>query len=768
MIMAKEQHPEVLRAERSLRLGGIGAGFIRICEDGRFRDVNIAAPKSASAAKVLPPDSFVALRAATSDGVAMRVLQSTLESAGANMPPPLGGLRWRCAYPAAHFQIEEAPFPLRVFWTLFSPIIPFDYEASSLPAFFSSIRLVNLTNDHVDAALVFNWDGASVLHSDISAIRVVATTIVTQENLTLSQVQAPPAMEQSGEMPAPEYNALIFSQESTEPEQIGDHACLAMRNNPAFRISLLQWDNRTPSAQEGFWTYIAEGVFAKGLRRQGALPRCGAIIAACSMRPGEEQRADFVLTWHCPSMERAYPETRGAYMARTRNAVETSQKSLRHVRYFFGAIEHWQQRLLNSTLPRWMRHALVDSIQAIASNADYARDGRFCLHSGGGGDHTKELDARIYGSLGLLLFFPRLEDVEIANRIKVVQKDHGRGENVERFAALVNTAYRDYVFTKNLARLQEFFPMLSRAMDEVLGGLRTGKHIPESLSSADAAGMWCVAVTAHALMARHLHYEDVTARGAAAYQRAIKEFERRFWSKDNQRYVAQDSEADPGYAGQLSAQWHADYLGLGNLLPHDRIMKTLQYAVSHPTAPRRPLWELQLACLLLYRGEMEKGLLHAESAWRRITLSAPHTTSMPTEAMAIWHVLYALEGLLYNAPDRHLRIAPHLPPGVEVLAAPIFTPSFLGQIRFEEASEGHYCQKIKVHLNSLVLLNSIELRTPKTFGDINARCVTSDGDAAISVRVIREDFGNRVLITPHKANAPGPLRLVLTEKPGNP
>jgi len=368
----------------------------------------------------------------------------------------------------------------------------------------------------------------------------------------------------------------------------------------------------------------------------------------------------------------------------------------------------------------------------------------------------------------LLLFFPRLEDADLAGRIKVIQSDHGRGENVEQLAALLNTAYRDYVFTKNLARLQEFYPMLTRAMDEVLGGLRRGEHIPESLSSADAAGMWCVAMKAHALMARHLHYEDVTARGAAAYQRAIKGFDRRFWSEDNQCYVPSDDESDLCYAGQLSAQWHADYLGLGNLLPHDRIMKTLQYAVSHAAAPRRPLWELQLACLLLYRGEMETGLRHAESAWRRIALSVPHTAKMPTEAMAIWHVLYALEGLLYNAPDQHLRIAPHLPPGVESLAAPIFTPSCLGQIRFEEASEGHYQQKIKVHLNSLVLLNSIELRTPKTLGDIDARCVTSDGDAAISVRVIREDFGNRVLITPHKANVPGPLRLILTEKTGNP
>ena len=169
-----------------------------------------------------------------------------------------------------------------------------------------------------------------------------------------------------------------------------------MRHNPAFRISLLQWDNRTPSAHEEFWTYIAEGVFSKGLRRQGAFPRCGAIIAECSMRPREEQRADFVFTWHCPSMERAYPGTRGAYMARTRNAIETAQKSLRHVRYFFRAIEHWQQRLLNSTLPRWMCRALVDSIQAIAANADYARDGRFCLHTGEDGDHVKELLSLIH------------------------------------------------------------------------------------------------------------------------------------------------------------------------------------------------------------------------------------------------------------------------------------------------------------------------------------------------------------------------------------
>ncbi len=768
MTMPKKRHPNELRAQASLRLGGIGAGSIHIYADGRFQNIHIAASKPAAAAGVRAPDSFLALRVATSRGAAVRVICSTWDRAGANMPSAPTRLRWRCVYPAAHFQMDDETFPLGAFWTLFSPVIPFDCEASALPVFFSSIRLVNHGDEPVEAALVFNWDGANAFHGNTSSMKIVPAAIPIQKNLPRSEVHVSHKGEQSGEATEPAYNALVFLQGDSETEQIGDHACLAIRHDPILRLSFLQWDNRAPSAHEQFWTYLTEGIFSRGLHTQGTFPRCGAVIAEYSMQPREEQRADFIFTWHCPSVETADPVTQGAYMARTRNAIETAQKSLRHVRYFFHAIENWQQRLLHSTLPRWMRHALVDSIQAIAANADYTRDGRFCLRASTEGNHLQELDTRIYGSLGLLLFFPRLEDADLAGSIKILQGERGGDETPERLAACLVTAYRNYVFTKNLARLQEFHPILTRATDEVLQGLRPGEHVPESLCTADAAGLWCVAMKAHALMARHLHCEDVAARRDAAYERAIENFNRRFWSKERHCYLSRDDETALDYAGQLSAQWHADYLGLGNIFLHDGILNTLRNAVTQARTPSRPLWELQLACLLLFRGEMEAGLRHAESAWRRIVMSAPHPAQMPTDAMAIWHVLYAMEGLLYNIPDQHLRIAPHLPPGLESLAAPIFTPSCLGQIRFEEESEGHYQQRIKVRLNSLVLLNSIELRTPKTVGDIDVRCVTPDGDAAISVRVLPEDSGNRVLITPHRANVSGPLRLIVTEKTRNP
>lgn len=749
-------------------LGGIGAGSICISADGCFRGFAIAAPGLRSMEEGKTPDCFVALRTETAHGVQIRIMRSSWKNAQAKAVTAPEQLRFRCHYPAAHFQIEDDAFPLQVYWTLFTPIIPFDYEASSLPAFFSSIRLVNRTDAPVNAAVIFNWDGDTGFHSQERVLRIAPAIIGEQDNPLKSAPINPQQAESLDADAGPKHNALVFLQESGESGLVDDHACLAMRRDGAFRLSLLQWDNRAVSATEQFWEHLAEGVFARDLRIYGEQPRCGAIIAECALDARQEQRGDFVFSWHCPSMEAAHPGACGAYLAHTRNALETAQKCLRHVRYFFRAVENWQHRLLTSSLPRWMRRGLAESMQAISVNADYTRDGRFCLHAREGHDVSRALDARIYASLGLLLFLPRLEDADLAAQIKAVENEADSTCHAERLAASLITAYRDYVFTKNLARLQEFYPALEQAMDVMLQNTKTGHVIPEDFGQrAETAATWCAALKAHALMARYLHLDAVSARSASAYEQANKEFNRRFWSNNAQCYLSQEDEQDCGYAGQLSGQWHADYLGLGGLLPHERVMKTLECAVRHATAPGNPMWELQLACLLLYRGKMKEGLSHAESAWRRIIESRPHNLPAPCATLSIWHVLYALQGLLYNAPDQHLRIAPHLPPGDSELNAPMFTPACLGQIQFKEQCSGRYKQQIKVHLNSLVTLNSIELRTPARVHHMAVRCLTADGDAAISFRVYPEDTGNRVVIIPQKANVPGPLRLQITEIDGN-
>jgi non-lysosomal glucosylceramidase len=204
----------------ALPLGGIGTGHVSVCGDGALRQWQLHNRPNHLG---YVPESFFAIRVAATEPPrhVTRVLRSArLEPPDEPAPnvndhivpfdeddptrhwPPVASTRFEGLYPFARIAYTDAELPVDVSLEAYTPFIPLEAEASSLPLASFTYTLTNRTDDRLHGWLLgtlqntAGWDGATPIHSDRCslyggnvnrvAIRGRATAIV-MENPSLSE-----------------------------------------------------------------------------------------------------------------------------------------------------------------------------------------------------------------------------------------------------------------------------------------------------------------------------------------------------------------------------------------------------------------------------------------------------------------------------------------------------------------------------------------------------------------------------------------------------
>jgi uncharacterized protein (DUF608 family) len=142
--------------------GGIGTGTIGIGGRGQLRDWELQnVPNKGSEVR----ETFFAVRVVGPDGKpAARIVEGALfpgeYEGGLGSPAPMAGFprfdhcTFESAYPLTRIVLTDDDFPLRVELEAFNPLIPGDADDSGLPVIFWTLRLVNLTADHLDVSIL--------------------------------------------------------------------------------------------------------------------------------------------------------------------------------------------------------------------------------------------------------------------------------------------------------------------------------------------------------------------------------------------------------------------------------------------------------------------------------------------------------------------------------------------------------------------------------------------------------------------------------------
>lgn len=624
----KPSKPATQRPAAGVPLGGVGAGSLELGPDGWLRRLRINNNRSPETELPCAEHTFLALRVAQGDATYARVLQVAPplgpEARHAAAPPYLApkALGSRALYPVANFSLMDPAAPIRAVWSAFSPVIPFDYDASILPLVLFGIRCENNSQQAASVSLMLNLEsfcGRTASHATASAGPGGALTALEAEVKTVViQAGRRSHLEESETDEIPRQNAVEMGSPTELPTNAHGHYCVAGRPGPGMGVSVLPWDLGHADDEATLWAHFLGQGNLDGAKSASSHVNAGAVCLQFLLEPGEVRRADFAFSWYCPRFLVNGVDLGVGYANRLANAAEVAKLGLRNIDYYYASVEGWRGRMKASTLPRWLNDHLINSCHVLSTNSLYTRDGSFGLIEGAEDRRTTLLHLRRYTSLGALLFFPRFEDnalLAFANAEDLLlekrfpahlgeaclnQPDFRDvdGLQVDLACEFVLSAYRNYCLTGNLARLRALVPRLQEAMVLAAGRDNDGDGLPEvgplpktydgialhGLNSL-SCGLWLATLRAYARLVTVMRIPEEGARYLALAKKAEKSFERYFWDESYSHYRlswdprvgadAQHPESRICHSAQLSGQWIADFLALGALHDRSRIARAL-------------------------------------------------------------------------------------------------------------------------------------------------------------------------------------------------
>jgi non-lysosomal glucosylceramidase len=736
--------------EIAFPIGGIGTGTVSLGGRGQLRDWEIF--NRPGKGKQLPY-TFFSLWAQQEGGSAVaRVLEARLQ-------PPYGGVfgvpahlaaglprlasaRFVGAYPFARIDFNDEALPAEVSLEAFNPFIPGNLEDSGIPVAIFLWSLTNRGSQPMRATVALSlmnavgYDGLAPLFSRRGHLYGRNLNRVVDEGplrgLHMSSARYGPEDARFGTMAL----ATVWPQTT---------ACAHWERADWYDDIQRFWED---FSDDGRLEPSDETPSPDNETDIGTL----GLVAAVA--PGETIRLPFILAWHFPNRENYWnveEAVRGKhvgneYAARFADAWDAARYTAENLARLESQTRLFHDTLFQSTLPDYVLDAVSSQASTIRTETCFrTADGRFHAFEGcadnAGCCFLNCTHVWNYAQTPAFLF-PQLE--RGARRTDFASNTRPDGDMAFRTLIPLTGAlwehapaadgqmgtvlrfYREWQISGDEAFLRELWPQARRALefawrswDSDRDGLMEGEqhntydiefYGPNPLTSV----LYLGALRAGEEMARALGEEEAAEEYRRVYERGRLGMEERLWN--GECYVQRLDDVDEHryqfgegcLSDQLLGQWLASVVGLGHLLPEQRIRQALAsiyrynfrtsltdhanpqrvFALNdeaglilcswpHGGRPRYPfpyadeVWtgiEYQVAAHLIYEGMVEEGLTLARCARERYDgerrnpwdeIECGHHYA---RAMSSWSLLLALSGYRYSAPTRSLSFAPRLRP----------------------------------------------------------------------------------------------------------
>jgi non-lysosomal glucosylceramidase len=480
----------------------------------------------------------------------------------------------------------------------------------------------------------------------------------------------------------------------------------------------------------------------------------GALAASVSVGAGQTVEVPFLLCWHYPNKYNPGGVWMGChYTTQTPDAAALLREAMSRFPALREKTELFRKTFYDSTLPYWLLDCLTSQAAIIRHIGVVFRIANGDIFGWEGSNGCcQPTCTHVWGyEQSLARLFPELEkemrridfkhqqrgDGGVNNRTDVPSPARPTGEQpfADGHASCILKAYREALNSPDDSFLKEYWPHIKRAVEYLIArDSRTAGGQPEGLLRDDQwntydealhgvttfiSGYYLAALRAGEEWARRMgdtatadHFHAVFVRGQENLLKLCWNGE--YFEQKLDDYLKRSGEVGPGcMADQLIGQWWAHQLGLGYLLPKERVQTALRSVFKYnwmsdltgwKHAPRafagakdkgliictwpkggRPrnvmlysdeVWtgiEYQVAAHLLYEGLIEEGLAIVRGArdrydgiprapiprnpWNEIECGGHYA-----RAMSSWSLLLAASGYEYDGPARTLRFAPRLTP----------------------------------------------------------------------------------------------------------
>jgi len=501
----------------------------------------------------------------------------------------------------------------------------------------------------------------------------------------------------------------------------------------------------SPSASEGRAAALPDRLTA-----QGRSINC-AIASTVTIPAGGAVEVPFYFAWHYPNSY--YKETGNwigcHYATRWTNARAVVAAAVDGHPALVARTERFRRALYDSTLPDWLLDCLTANSGIIRhigvvfriENGDiYGWEGSngccdpTCTHVWG----YEQTLARLYPDLEremrrIDFKHQQLPDGGVNNRTDVPSPPHPTGEHpfADGHASCILKAYREALNCSDDSFFKEYWPHVKMGVEYLIkrdatsnGGRTCGILADDQWNTYDEAlhgvttfisGYYLAALRAGEEWARRMgdsvtadHFHEIFEKGQGRLVELCWNGE--YFQQHLPDYLSRAGEVGPGcMADQLLGQWWAHQLGLGYILPREKVQSALRsifkynwksdltgwkfaprsFAGAHDkgliicTWPRggRPasvmnysdeVWtgiEYQVAAHMIYEGFLEEGFSIVKGARERYDgVPRPPIARNPwceiecgghyARALSSWSLLLALSGWKYDGPRGELSFMP--------------------------------------------------------------------------------------------------------------
>lgn len=515
----------------------------------------------------------------------------------------------------------------------------------------------------------------------------------------------------------------------------------------------------TPDLDAAWRMFTSRGRFQSGSQRPSeptppGTSVYGAVASTVTLKPGQSVEIPFLLTWRYPNKYTRQGVWLGNHYAREWPTVgHVTREAVTRLQELRSLTELFRKTFYDSTLPCWFLDCITANIGIIRhvgvvfrlENGDiYGWEGSngccqpTCTHVWGYEQTLSRLFPELERDMRRIDFkHQQREDGGINNRTEVPSPPRPTGEFpfADGHASCILKAYREATNCMDAGWMREYWPHVKRAVEYLIrrdaaaaGGEPVGVLQDDQWNTYDEAlhgvttfisGYYLAALRAGEEWARRMGDVETAERFRSVFERGQKRLVELCWDGEYFRqhlpgYEKMPGEVGPGcMADQLIGQWWAHQLGLGYILPADRVKSALASVfrynwmtdltgwrhmprafagdkdkglmiVTWPKGGRPPhvmlysdeVWtgiEYQVAAHLIYEGMAEKGFEIVRGARERYDgVPRPPIPRNPwneiecgghyARAMSSWSLLLAVTGFRYDAPSRSLHLAPRVTP----------------------------------------------------------------------------------------------------------
>ncbi len=610
-------------------LGGVGTGNVSLGARGELRDWEIF---NQPATGNNLPNTFFAIRTQIEHQPPVaRVLEGPLQppytlSHGYH-PATNAGLP-RCArttfrgeYPFAQVDFHDPRLPVAVQLEAFTPLIPLNPEDSGIPCAILTYHVTNTSQETVKITLVGS------LINPVGGLRLDPFG-----NLGMNTVGKPRIEYRSGDT----LRGLVLSADQISSDDlrygslslVTDHAQVTVK--PAW-LRGGWWD-----FLRAFWDdFLDDGLLDDPnypMPSETGKPDTGSLGLLATLAPGEQRAFRFVLTWHFPNRLNTWttPERGHARIIRNHYATrfEDAWSVARYVMDEWERLENgtrqFHDALFGSTLPYSLLEAISANIVPVRSNTCFwLEDGRFygwegCFDAAGccAGSCT-HVWSYVYT---VAYLFPSLE--REMRRIEFGIETNADGfMNFRNYTSMdepflwsqgaapeaasdgqlgsILRTYREWQLSGDREWLAALWPGVKRAIgfasahwdtdqDGVLDGKQHNTYDIEFYGPNPLSGIYYLAaLRAVEQMASVMDDPALAQRCHATWQKGSQKLDGLLWNGDYYRQQIDDIDAHPYQHGegclsdQLLGQAHAQWLGLGDLLPRDHLHRAVKALYDH-------------------------------------------------------------------------------------------------------------------------------------------------------------------------------------------